>query len=176
MDLHILPECYVDTNLVETITKSRYNHKHGCNSVVKAMQEANHLKDGFAVGIVDEDKKILKYTQEFEVVVDKVQLKLLKHPKKNHYLIYVVPAIEKWIIQNADEVNVHLSTYNLPHDYSELQNHTKVKTSSKDENFKDLFRALKRQNATGVLLLSKWITYLKEHPYNADLDFFLEDL
>ena len=48
MDLHILPECYVDTNLVETITKSRFNHKKGCNNVVKAMLEANHLKDGFA--------------------------------------------------------------------------------------------------------------------------------
>ena len=68
-----------------------------------------------------------------------------------------------------------LGAYNLPHDYSELQNHTKVKTSSKDENFKDLFRALKKQKATGVLLLDKWITYLKAHPYDADLSFFLED-
>jgi hypothetical protein len=175
MDLHILPECYVDTNLVETITKSNFNHKHGCNSVVKAMLEANHLKNGFAVGIVDEDKKILKYTKEFNVVAEKAQLKLLKHPQKNHYLIYVVPAIEKWIIQNADEVNIHLSQYGLPHDYSELQNHTKVKTSSKDENFKQLFRALKKQNATGVALLSKWITYLKSHPYDADLSFFNAD-
>ena len=174
MDLHILPECYVDTNLVETITKSYYNHKHGCNNVVKAMLEANHLKDGFALGIVDEDKKILKYTQEFKVIADKGQLKLLKHPLKNHYLIYVVPAIEKWIIQNADEVNLHLSEYNLPHDYSELQKHTKVKTSSKDEDFKKLFKTLMKQNATGVILLSKWITYLKTHPYNTDLDFFKE--
>ena len=49
MDLHILPECYVDTNLVETIappTKSGYNHKKGCDNVVKAMQETNALKDG----------------------------------------------------------------------------------------------------------------------------------
>ena len=175
MDLHILPECYVDTNLVETITKSRYNHKHGCHNVVKAMQEANHLKDGFALGIVDEDKKILKYTQEFNVVIEKYQLKLLKHPRKNHYLIYVVPAIEKWIIKNADEVNINLKAYHLPHDYSELQYHTKMKTSSKDEKFKDLFKALKKQNASGVLLLEKWITYLKAHPYDANLDFFLDD-
>lgn len=104
MDLHILPECYVDTNLVETITKSRYNHKHGCNNVVKAMLEAHHLKDGFALGIVDEDKKILKYTEAFKVVVDKAQLKLLKHPlsissKK-------VPKILNYCISNFPSANL----------------------------------------------------------------------
>ena len=73
------------------------------------------------------------------------------------------------------ECYVDTSAYNLPHDYSELQNHTKVKTSSKDENFKDLFKALRKQNASGVLLLAKWIMYLKAHPYDADLDFFKEE-
>ena len=80
MDLHILPECYVDTNLVETIvppTNSGYRHRQGCNNVVKAMLETNALKDGFALGIIDEDKIIDKYSLEFELIVDKAQLKLL---------------------------------------------------------------------------------------------------
>ncbi len=55
-----------------------------------------------------------------------------------------------------------------------LPKHTKVKTSSKDDNFKKLFKTMQNQNASGVLLLIKWITYLKTHPYNADLDFFKE--
>ena len=41
--------------------------------------------------------------------------------------------------------------------------------------FKRLFKELKNQNASGVLLLSKWVTYLKLHPYDVDLNFFKED-
>jgi hypothetical protein len=174
MNFNILPECYVDTNLVETITNSVYNHKHGCDNVVKAMLETNNLKDGFALGIVDEDKKKLKYAEEFEEIVDATQLKLLKHPQKNHYLIYVVPAIEKWIISNADEAKISLSDFDLPHNFSELSKHTKRTTSSKDDRFKRLFKEMKNQNASGVLLIIKWITYLKQHPYDADLNFFKE--
>lgn len=178
MDLHILPECFVDTNLVETIAppthKSGYNHKTGCENVVKAMQEIKDLKDGFALGIVDEDKVILKYSKEFDMIVDKTQLKLLKHPQKNHYLIYVIPAIEKWIIHHADEVHLNLVDFELPHDFLELRKYSKVRTSNKDIKFKKLFKALQKQEATGVLLLSKWINYLKQHPYDADLDFFRE--
>ena len=178
MDLHILPECHVDTNLVETIvppTKSGYSHRNGCDNVVKAMLESKGLKNGFALEIVDEDKKRLKYSEEFELIADRTYLKLLKHPLKDHYLIYIVPAVEKWIIYNADEVCINLSDFDLPHNYKELTKHTKVQTNSKNSKFRQLFKALIRAEAPGVMLLSKWIIYLKENPYNSDLDFFRED-
>lgn len=36
----IIPECYVDTNLVETLVcKDGCNHQKGCNQVAKIMQE-----------------------------------------------------------------------------------------------------------------------------------------
>ncbi len=178
MDLHILPECHVDTNLVEIIvppTNSGYRHRQGCDNVMKAMLETNALKDSFALGIIDEDKIIKKYSLEFELIVDKAQLKLLKHPQKNHYLIYVCRAVEKWIIYNADEVNINLNDYDLPHNYKELTKHTKVQTNSKNPKFRQLFKALIRAEAPGVMLLKKWISCLKEHPYDSDLDFFREE-
>ena len=49
-----------------------------------------------------------------------------------------------------------------------------METSSKDEDFKKLFKTLLKQNATGIIILSKWLIYLKTHPYNADLNFFKE--
>lgn len=51
---HIIPECYIDTNLVETLvpTKKGYNHQTGCNKVVGLMQNMKQLKDGFALGII----------------------------------------------------------------------------------------------------------------------------
>lgn len=49
-DLDIIPECYIDTNLIETIlnTKGCYtegvNHQKGCNTVVKTMNAPKKLK------------------------------------------------------------------------------------------------------------------------------------
>jgi hypothetical protein len=61
-DLDIIPECYIDTNLIETILniKGYYtegvNHQKGCNTVVKTMN-GQKLKNDFALGIVDADNK-----------------------------------------------------------------------------------------------------------------------
>ena len=61
IDLSIIPECYVDTNLIETIvpTVKGYNHQKGAGTVTRLMQ--SKLKDKFAVGIVDKDKKQCRY-------------------------------------------------------------------------------------------------------------------
>ena len=67
-ELYIIPECYVDTNLIETLvpTAKGYNHQKGCNNVVKVMKEK--LSDKFAVGIVDKDKRQVSYVNEFEEI------------------------------------------------------------------------------------------------------------
>lgn len=55
-DLFIIPECYIDTNLVESlITTEGCNHQKGCNTVANTMK--NKFKDNFAVGIIDNDKR-----------------------------------------------------------------------------------------------------------------------
>lgn len=44
----IIPECYIDTNLVETLVCSGgCNHQKGCNQVAKVMQEK--FADRFAI-------------------------------------------------------------------------------------------------------------------------------
>jgi hypothetical protein len=54
--------------LVQTLvppgSNSRYNHQHGCFEVSNEM-ELYSLKDKFAVGIIDNDKKKAKYLKEF---------------------------------------------------------------------------------------------------------------
>jgi hypothetical protein len=162
MDFHIITECYVDTNLIETIVppeKGGYNHQMGCPNVAKKMTEDKALKEGFALGIIDKDKKKIAYAKTFNLVVDAEQLRLLKHPTKNHYFIQIVPAID-------------MSTYGLPTNFNDLKYISKTLKSKKDVRFKQLFKDLLKENATGVVLLAKWINYLKEHPYNADLAFF----
>lgn len=74
-ELYIIPECYVDTNLLETLvpTAKGYNHQKGCNNVVKVMKEK--LADEFAVNLFQELKNA------DEVVVLKKALKYLKENK-----------------------------------------------------------------------------------------------
>ena len=52
-DLYFVPECYVDTNLVESLLDTDgVNHQKGCNTVVNTMK-GKVLKDSFAVGVID---------------------------------------------------------------------------------------------------------------------------
>ncbi len=55
-DLYLVPECYVDTNLVELLLDTDgVNDQKGCNTVVNTMK-AKVLKDSFAVSVIDLDK------------------------------------------------------------------------------------------------------------------------
>lgn len=177
INLCIMPECYIDTNLIETIVPPErigntcgYNHKRSCNKVIDEM--LGKLKDDFAVGIVDIDKKPLARTTEFKPFVEKQLsgknfLKLYKHQNKHHYLIFH-PPIEQWLLDEAQNTGISLVDYDLPVTLKGLMNETKNEFSKKDPKFKNFFLALLKKNTTGINLLANWIVYLKSHPYNAD--------
>ncbi len=175
-DLSILPECYADTNLMETIVPPRkgYNHQKGCGTVARRMQ--GKLKDSFAVGILDKDKKEISYLREFELKIDTDGLELYRHRSMNrhHYLIFIKPAIEQWIIENAEEAGISLRNYGLPDALPELKKITKKQTAKNDIRFKRLFRDLKNSNATKINTLAKWITYLRQNVYTSDINELIE--
>ena len=103
MDNHIVPECYIDTMLVQTLVppgkNCRYNHQHGCFAVSNEM-ELYSLKDKFALGIIDNDKKKAKYLSKF-IEIDNIDdaLKLYKHKEFYQYYIEINPAMEAWILK-----------------------------------------------------------------------------
>lgn len=173
MESNILPECYIDTKLVKVLVPPRkyYNHQKG-TWVLKKMDE--ELNDDFALGVVDEDVEDRPYAQHFQVVCEHDNcLKLLKHTTRSHYLIFLCPVIEKWIIGRAEDVGITLTSFGLPHDFDKLRKLSKTsKSESKDpysENFLKLFRALRDANPPPVAVLKYWITYLKENSYQANL-------
>ncbi|MBC8155427.1 MAG: hypothetical protein H7Z72_21270 [Bacteroidetes bacterium] len=174
MDLNVIPECYLDTKLIKVAVppKGRYNHQKGCPNVIKVMREK--LPGDFALGIIDRDKKILAYTGQFDLVYELPDaLQLLKHPTRHHYLIFVLPAVEKWLLLGAEEVDLKLTDLGLPHDLGKLCDITKTSKSENDDPYSDhltkLFRELKRRKSVRMQVLSFWITYLKENPYTADM-------
>ena len=171
MDLVVIPECYIDTNLIETIAPPRkgYNHQKGCGTVTRLMQ--TKLIDGFALGIIDRDKHEVKYLEEFDVVIDKTNLKLHKHRNKHHYIIQIAPAIEQFILECSTQANLNILDYGFPSDIPSLTKITKKETSKENKDFKRFFKAIKNGNSESIQTLIEWIEYLKAHPYNCDLGY-----
>jgi hypothetical protein len=172
LDYLVIPECYADTAFIETIVppdnQRGYNHQMGCNKVANKMQ--NDLKDDFALGIIDKDKRTIKYLDEFNPVANKKSLFLYKHPNKHHYIIQIYPAIERFILESCSEVDIDLSDYGLKSDLEGLKQTTKRKTSKKDPQLIQLFEELKNRNAPQVITLAKWINYLKDNNFRSQIE------
>ncbi len=175
MDQHIIPECYIDTHLVKTLEPptKRYNHQHGCSNVEKAIKR---LTGDFALGIVDKDKKALKYLDECQPVCEHIgSLQLLKHKNEHHYLILIKPAMKRWILNTASDANVSITNFGLPSELEKLCYLTKTAKSDRDDpnvqKFGQLFKALRHANPPAVAILTFRISYLKANPYTADLAF-----
>jgi hypothetical protein len=171
MDLAVIPECYVDTNLIETLVPpvgKGYNHKSGCGGVTKVMQEK--FSDRFAVGIIDRDKKQVKYLNEFILEINAGSLMLHKHKTKHHYIIQINPAVEAFIIQSANSVGILITDFDLPADRNLLQKISKTLQGKKDPRFRNLFEAIYRAGAVDFLKLAKWVKYLRDNNYHADVN------
>lgn len=168
-----MPECFLDTNLVEFLLErpNSVNHKKGNSSVAGTMKD-KRFEDSFVVGIIDDDKRKLK---ELEDCLDYKNLwlkglKIFKKPEKQHYFIQLSPAIEKWILNECEKGNIDLEKYNLPGNFQELKN-LKGLTQRNDQRFKKLFREMAdNQKCDEMIELKRWLLFLKQNNYNTNLD------
>lgn len=175
MNKLIIPECYIDTNLTETITPPDkeagfygYNHQKGCGTVALVMKR--DLGDSFALGIIDKDKHAVDYLKEFDEVITTPSLILHKHKTRHHYIVQVCPAMEQFILNSAAAVGISLADYGLPTDLDRLKKVSKSVNSKDDTTLKKLFKDLKKKGAPDVVRLATWIDYLKAHPYNTVIE------
>ena len=170
MDDAVLPECYVDTCLIETLVPpiDHYNHQKGSGTVARKMK--NFFGDRFALGIIDKDKKELYYLREFTLVTSKYSLELYRHNLKYHYLILINPAIETFILSNAKSAGISVTSFDLPETMDEFRRVTKLVNSKRDPRFKRLFKELFKSETKEIMLLIAWISYLKKENYNADME------
>ncbi|PXV69208.1 hypothetical protein CLV62_101477 [Dysgonomonas alginatilytica] len=166
----IIPECYVDTNLIETLVPPKdgkgYNHKKGCPAVAKVMIEK--FADRFALGIMDKDKKTVKYLEEFDLIVNTNSLYLHKHKTRHHYIILINPATERFVLNSAKELSISLSQFGLPDNLEELKQITKPETSKNNANLKSAFRALK--DAPDFMILKSWVKYMRDNTFSTDTE------
>jgi hypothetical protein len=168
-----MPECYLDTNLVEFLLgrANSVNHKKGNSSVAATMNNKRFL-DNFAVAVIDDDKRKLKELDGC-LAVEKLWrdgLKLFKHPERKHYFIQLSPAIEKWILNECEKGEINIELYNLPGNFKELKN-LKGFTQRNDQRFKELFAdMLMNEKCDEMIELKRWLTFLKENNYNTNID------
>lgn len=150
---NVIPECFIDTNLIEFLLNAKVNHQHCCNNVVKAL---NNKKDEFAIGIIDNDKRAVAYIKDCEKIRETKRLNFFKHRERNQYLITISPAADRFILNIAEEQGVDISNFELSINFKEFLKETKTETSNKDQRFKKLFKEIK--NHKEISLLQKVLT------------------
>lgn len=160
----IIPECYIDTNLVETLACfSGCNHQKGCNQVAKVMQEK--FTNRFTVGIIDADKRRPGYLNKFKEIASSPHLKLFRHSERSHYIILVYPAADGFILHCAEEGGIRIEEYNLSPVLKEFTSQTKNVMSNKDVRFKRLFKSM--ENVGEIKLLKTVLSYFIDKTYNS---------
>ncbi len=166
LSLDFIPECYIDTNLVETLLGGKVNHQYGCNNVVNKM--TGKYEDVFAVGIIDNDKRKISYVDDFNKIGSSEHLILLKHKYRQHYIIKVSPAMEEFILSCAEECGIDLTEYGLSNELEGLMSFTKNVESEKDERFKKAFGAM--MAAKEMEIFGDVLEYLNEKRYDCDMN------
>lgn len=168
--IDILPECYVDTNVVNSLltlpSNTSANHCHSCNKVGDSMSRS--LSDQFALGIIDNDKRQHSYMKEFQSLRRLEHIELLKHTKRAHYIIRVNPAMEVFLLDVAKAENVDLAEYGLPSELKALSRITKDLTAKDAGNVKRLVRRL--SSNTEMQTMKAILVYLHTHRYNVNDD------
>ena len=163
-DLCFIPECFVDTALVESVLKTDgVNHQKGCFAVSGVME--NKFADGFAVGVVDFDKRRPAYLNGFVEVASSSHLLLVKHKSKSHYVIFVKPAMDGFILSCVEELGIKMDDFGLPSDLKAFTRETKTITMQDDKRFRNLFHHL--ISASEIRIFSNVLNYLKVKRYNA---------
>ncbi|MGN6490799.1 MAG: hypothetical protein ACTHLE_02285 [Agriterribacter sp.] len=168
-----MPECFLDTNLVEALLNkpNAVNHKKGNSSIINAM-ENERLRDGFVVALIDDDKVKVKALEGY-IKIDrlwKATLKLFKHPERNHFVIQVSPAIEKWIITECAKGNINMQEFGLPADLNGLRR-MKGLTQRNDDRFKELFkRMLSVKACDEIIEMKRWLIFFRDNNIQTNID------
>lgn len=174
-DIHssFIPECYLDTNLVETILKAPncVNHRKGNSNVVGRMEE-DRVSDKFLVAVIDDDKVKVKGLEKFRLVerLSRNGLRLFSHLSKKHYLVQLSPAIERWLMNECGKAAINLSEYGFPDTIKGWKN-LKNRAQRNDGKFKDLFRLmLENEKCDEIIELKRWLVFFRDNNYNTNLD------
>ena len=164
--LYIVPECYVDTNLVQILMQVKgVNHQHSCGQVTNTMQ--NRFDNSFSVGVVDNDKKQSNYSKECLEIAHSNELILCQHPETHHYLIKIKNIMETFILNCAKELGLSLDDLGIKGGIDDLKSVTKDEDSLNNPQLRKILKAVSHANE--MTLLAEVLNYLDRTKYNASV-------
>ena len=156
-EYRIIPECHIDTLITQSILDLKVNHAASSGAV------ANKMKGDFAkkkaLGIVDNDKKrVPNYFSEFELIEETKGLQFKKHKEREHYLIIVSPAADKWIYNSAIDLGIDLtaSPYKIKN-FKGFLRLTKSHKVAENQSIKDLLNTLKQKKGSPFHIFKNWV-------------------
>ena len=168
---NVFPECNVDTNLVGYIIGGYAKHKSSCNEVVKAV----NLAKGFAIGIIDADKRQATMDPGFsEYVIDRNvdgtnrHISMFIHADKCRFIFTVKPAMDKFIMDAAADQHVDLHKAGFPTNLDGFKKVTKSIQAAEDSNLRKLFSMI--ANYEELQRFRNTLKYLVAKKYGADID------
>jgi hypothetical protein len=97
------------------------------------------------------------YFLEFEQINKENNLILKKHKERNQYLILICPEIERWLMENANAVNVNPTEYKLPENLHRFKQITKSKNIDNSMEFYQFIKELIKKEAPGIITLKNRI-------------------
>lgn len=142
---NVFPECNVDTNLVGHILGGYAKHKSTCNEVTKAVNQS----DAFAVGIIDEDKRLAtmdegftRYQQPEDVADKNTHLTMYIHQDKKRYMFTVYPAMDGFIWDAANAMGVDMKALGYKGTFLAFKKETKTIQAATDPTLRRLFQEI----------------------------------
>ncbi|MBX3253080.1 MAG: hypothetical protein KF862_02975 [Chitinophagaceae bacterium] len=168
-----MPECFLDTNLVEALLNKPYtvNHKKGNSNIIKAMEE-KRLKDSFVVALIDDDKVKVKALESYKKVdrLWRTTMKLFMHPERKHFVIQVSPAIEKWIMKECEKGKINMEEFGLPGNLGGLRR-MKGLAQRNDSQFRELFKMMIAAEACDEIIeMKRWLIFFRDNNIQTNID------
>jgi len=163
-------EGFADRLLLEILEiHPKYIEKKGAVSKLeRSMKKQLNDFHKIIIGIIDYDKgKSLHFFEDFNLC-DKPDNIILKHKyNSNQYIIFLKPkAIEKWLLDAAESVNIKPENFNIPSDLKQFIKITKHINISQNTDFINFIREIKKKKADPLMFLQKILyTLTKEKTY-----------
>ena len=154
----IIPEDGAVQALIQTLGFPKTTLGDGIGNTLNKIEQ--HFINRFAIGIVDDDKRKPKLFDSYDTLLKEQDfLQLKQKAKTKHFLIIVQPAIEVWLSQNAEEIELDLPFSSL----KDLQRVTKSEIEVvKNKSFKKFLNDLNQAKAPGLVTMEEWIAELRD--------------
>src|SRR5205814_9914938 len=97
------------------------------------------------------------YIKEFKEIDAINNAKLLKHPGRNHYVIVVNPAMDKFIFNLCKQMDINIANFNLPREFNAFVKLTKKESIKNDAQLRNLLNTIQQKNTPEIAKISYWI-------------------